>query len=42
MFRNLIALVVGASLGELTSMEKLLAEFVLSKDIGKGVFTVLW
>jgi hypothetical protein len=34
--------VVGASLGELTSMEKLLAEFVLSKDIGKGVFTVLW
>jgi len=40
--QNLIALVVGATLGELTSMEKLVSEFVASKDIGKGVFTVLW
>jgi len=40
--QNLIALVVGATLGELTSMEKLVSEFVTSKDIGKGVFTVLW
>jgi len=40
--QNLIALIVGATLGEVTSMEKLLSEFVASKDIGKGVFTVLW
>merc|ERR1719420_1358514 len=40
--QNLIALIVGATLGELTSMEKLVSEFVASKDIGKGVFTVLW
>ena len=31
-----------ATLGELTSLEKLMAELVASKDIGKGVFTVLW
>ena len=31
---------VGATLGEETSLEKLVSEFVLSKDIGKGVFQV--
>merc|ERR1719495_86920 len=40
--QNLIALIVGATLGELTSMEKLVSEFVASKDIGKGVWIVLW
>lgn len=40
--RNLMALVEGATLGDLTSMEKLVSELVVSKDIGKGVFTVLW
>jgi len=40
--QNLIALIVGATLGEVTSLEKLVSEFVASKDIGKGVFTVLW
>ena len=30
----------GATLGEETSLEKLVSEFVLSKDIGKGVFQV--
>ena len=30
----------GATLGEETSLEKLVSEFVISKDIGKGVFQV--
>ena len=33
--RNLIALVSGCSLGELTSMEKLVSELFASKDITK-------
>ena len=40
--QNLIALVVGATLGEETSLEKLVSEFVASKEIGKGVFQVLF
>jgi len=40
--RNLIALVSGATLGELTSMEKLVSELVASKDLSKGVVTILW
>ena len=40
--QNLIALVVGATLGEETSLEKLISEFVASKEIGKGVFQVLF
>lgn len=40
--RNLIALVSGANLGELTSMEKLVSELVTSRDLTKGVVTVLW
>jgi len=40
--QNLIALLIGATLGEVTSLEKLVSEFVASKDIGKGVFTVLF
>ena len=40
--QNLIALVIGATLGEETSLEKLISEFVASKDIGKGVFQVLF
>jgi len=40
--RNLIALISTATLGELNSMEVLVAELVNSKDIGKPVFTVLW
>ena len=32
--------IAGATLGEETSLEKLVSEFVLSKDIGKGVFQV--
>ena len=40
--QNLIALVVGATLGEETSLEKLISEFVSSKEIGKGVFQVLF
>ena len=38
--KNLIALVIGATLGEETSLEKLISEFVTSKEIGKGVFQV--
>ena len=38
--KNLIALVVGATLGEETSLEKLISEFVTTKEIGKGVFQV--
>ena len=30
----------GATLGEETSLEKLVSEFVISKDIGKEVFQV--
>jgi len=40
--RNLLALISGATLGELTSLEKLVGELVESRDLGKGVFTVLW
>jgi len=40
--QNLIALVIGATLGEETSLEKLISEFVASKEIGKGVFQVLF
>jgi len=40
--RNLMALVQGATLGDLTSMERLVSELVASKDIGKDVFKVLW
>ena len=32
--QNLIALLAGATLGEETSLEKLVSEFVASKDIG--------
>ena len=35
LLRNLIALVSGCSLGELTSMEKLVSELFASKDITK-------
>jgi len=40
--RNFLALISGATLGELTSLEKLVGELVETKDLGKGVFTVLW
>merc|ERR1719219_1945815 len=40
--RNFLALVSGATLGELTCMEKLVLELVASKDINKAVVTVLW
>ena len=42
LLRNLIALIHISTLGELESLEKLLAELVESKDIGKEVFCVLW
>ena len=40
--KNLIALVRISTVGELTSLEKLISELVASKDLGKPLFTVLW
>lgn len=40
--KNLIALVRISTIGEITSLEKLIGELVASKDLGKALFTVLW
>ncbi|XP_013415078.1 condensin complex subunit 1-like isoform X2 [Lingula anatina] len=39
---NLVALCQGASVGDLTSLEELIAEFVKSEDLGHGVIQMLW
>lgn len=40
--RNFIALVSGATIGELTSLEELVGMLVKSKDIGVDCFNLLW
>ncbi|XP_047488430.1 condensin complex subunit 1-like isoform X2 [Penaeus chinensis] len=40
--RNLSALITGATLGERTSMEEIIAQFVNSGDITKQCLTLLW
>ncbi|KAK7066921.1 Ncapd2p [Halocaridina rubra] len=40
--RNISALISGANLGERTSLEEIIAEFVKSGDISKHVVTMLW
>ena len=40
--KNLLALVKTSTVGEMTSIEKLVGELVASKDLGKPLFTVLW
>ncbi|XP_059092288.1 condensin complex subunit 1-like isoform X2 [Tigriopus californicus] len=40
--RNFIALVSGATVGELTSLEELVGMLVKSKDIGVDCFNLLW
>ena len=40
--KNFIALVEGATIGELASLEELIGMLVTSKDIGKDCFQVLW
>ena len=40
--KNLTALTVGATVGELTSLEELVCEFVKSGDLTLGVIQVLW
>ena len=40
--RNFIALITGATVGELTSLEELVIRLVQSKDIEKECFNLLW
>ncbi|CAL4065931.1 unnamed protein product, partial [Meganyctiphanes norvegica] len=40
--RNLSALITGATLGERTSMEEIVAQFVNTGDINKNCVTLLW
>ena len=40
--KNFMALVNGATVGELTSLEELICMMVTNKDIGKDCFQVLW
>ena len=40
--RNLIALTTGATLGELASLEEIIAQFMKSGDLTKACITLLW
>lgn len=40
--RNLMALMFGATIGQMTSLEELICEFVRSKELPKQVFQLLW
>ena len=40
--KNLTALTIGASVGDLTSLEELVSQFVKSGDLTLGVIQILW